>query len=289
LLTKSPLLSLNRLSLNRSDRIFNIAGYLVCTLYALVVLIPLYYIFVSSFKETSGIYTAPLSLPDAFTFTKYAKAIQIGGLWRAIGYSVYITVAAEIVTLLLAFPAAYAIARIPVRLAGPAELLFGAGLLIPVFAMLVPVFLTMASLKLLYNPLSLIIFYPASRLSLAVILLASYLREIPREMEESAVIDGSSLFQIVVRIILPLARSGIATVIIVNFFSLWNEFLFALILLNTSTRTVQVAISTLRGEFLSDFGMIAAAVVISVVPIYLVFLFFQERIVEGLTSGAVKG
>jgi len=289
LLTKSPLLSLNRLSLNRSDRIFNIAGYLVCTLYALVVLIPLYYIFVSSFKETSGIYTAPLSLPDAFTFTKYAKAIQVGGLWRAIGYSVYITVAAEIVTLLLAFPAAYAIARIPVRLAGPAELLFGAGLLIPVFAMLVPVFLTMASLKLLYNPLSLIIFYPASRLSIAVILLASYLREIPREMEESAVIDGASLFQIVVRIILPLARSGIATVIIVNFFSLWNEFLFALILLNTSTRTVQVAISTLRGEFLSDFGMIAAAVVISVVPIYLVFLFFQERIVEGLTSGAVKG
>jgi multiple sugar transport system permease protein len=272
-----------------SDRLFTIGGYIVCLLYALVVLLPLYYLVISSFKETSGIYNAPLSLPDLFTADKYLKAIQIGGLWRAMGFSILITVGAELLTLLLAFPAAYAIARIPIRLAGWTELIFGAGLLIPVFAMLVPIFLIMASLNLLYNPLSLIIFYPASRMSVSVILLASYLREIPREMEESAVIDGASRLQIIVYIFLPLAAAGIATVVIVNFLSSWNEFLFALILLNSDTRTVQVALSTLRGEYMSDFGMIAAAVVISVVPVYLVFVFFQERIVEGLTGGAVKG
>jgi len=273
----------------RSDRAFITSGYIVCVLYALAVLLPLYYIIISSFKDTNAIYSSPLGLPESFGFEKYAKAIQIGGLWRALGFSVYITIGAEILTLLLAFPAAYAIARIPVRMASYAELLFGAGLLIPIFAMLVPVFLTMASLDLLYSPLSLILFYPATRLSASVLLLASYLREIPREMEESAVIDGASRLQIGLKIFLPLVRTGIATVIIINFFSIWNEFLFALILLNTRTRTVQVALSTLRGEYMSDYGMIAAAVVISAVPVYLVFLFFQERIVEGLTSGAVKG
>jgi multiple sugar transport system permease protein len=266
-----------------------LGSYVLAILYALTIIVPVYFLLVSSFKDTADIYGAPLDLPRTFYLEKYVRAMRMANLFRAMGYSIGITASAEILTLLLALPAAYAIARIPTRLASVAEGVFGLGFLIPAFAMLVPVFLTMASLGLLYNPLSLVLFYPATRLSLAVVLLASYMREIPRELEESAEIDGATRLQTLWHIFFPLARSGVVTVLVLNFLAIWNEFLFALVLLSSKTRTIQVAASTLKGERVADFGLVAAGVVISSLPVFVVFVFFQERIVSGLTAGATKG
>jgi multiple sugar transport system permease protein len=121
------------------------------------------------------------------------------------------------------------------------------------------------------------------------VVLASYLRTVPREIEESAEIDGASRFQIIRHLLFPLARPGVVTVVIINFITFWNEFLFALILLSQKNRTMQVALSILKGERLVDYGMLAAGVLISIVPVYVMFLIFQEQIVEGLYVGAVKG
>jgi multiple sugar transport system permease protein len=210
---------------------------------------------------------------------------------KAVGVSFEIIVGAEIINLGLAFLAAYAIARIPTRLSRVVETIFSSGFLIPVFAMLVPTYLLAVKVGLLYNPLALIFFLSASRLPLTVITLAARLREIPREIEESAEIDGASRLQIILRIIFPMATSGVIIVLIINFLSFWNEYLFAWILLsgNPNVRTVQMLVPLLRSVNTIDYGLVAAAVAMSLVPVLAVFLFFQERIVSGSTSGAVKG
>jgi multiple sugar transport system permease protein len=151
-----------------------------------------------------------------------------------------------------------------------------------------PVFLTAIRMGLLYNPLMLMIFYPATLLSLTVLLLSSQLRSIPRELEESAVMDGANHLDLIWYVFLPMARPAVITTFLLNFLSVWNEYLFALILLNTDSRTVQIAISTLKSDRMISYGLVAAGVLISMVPIILLFLFSQERIMQGMFVGAVK-
>ena len=278
-----------RQRLSDGKTVFNLGGYALAILYAMVVIIPIYYVLVSAFKDNTQIFSAPLALPTKIGFENFVKAEFQGNLSRAMLISIAVTVSAEALTLLLAFPAAYAIARIHTRLSPLFERFFNLGFLIPAFAMLVPVLLLMAQLGVLYNPLSLILFYPAWRLSLAVVILSSYLRTVPRELEESAEIDGASRFQIVRHILIPLTRSGMITVLTINFIGIWNEFLFSLILMSQENRTMQVALSILKGERFVDYGMLSAGVLISIIPVYLIFLIFQEQVVEGVYVGAVKG
>jgi multiple sugar transport system permease protein len=134
----------------------------------------------------------------------------------------------------------------------------------------------------------LMIFYPATLLSLTVLLLSSQLRSIPRELEESAVMDGANHLDLIWYVFLPMARPAVITTFLLNFLSVWNEYLFALILLNTDSRTVQIAISTLKSDRMISYGLVAAGVLISMVPIILLFLFSQERIMQGMFVGAVK-
>ena len=208
---------------------------------------------------------------------------------RAIWNSLRIVVGAEALTLGLGFLAAYAVARIPVRLARWVEVYFGLGFLIPAFAVLVPVFLLAARTGILYKASYLVAFYSAARLPLTIIVLASHMREIPTELEECAQIDGANILQIIRHIFFPLTRSGIVTVMVLNFLDVWNEYLFALVLLKKDNRTVQLALPLLRSERLIDYGLVAAGIVISLLPVYVVFVAFQERIAKGMLGGAVKG
>jgi multiple sugar transport system permease protein len=278
-----------RQRLQDGTTVFDTAGYVLSILYALVIIIPLYYILVSAFKDNMQIFGAPLALPARLGLENFVKAEAAGNLGRAIVISLGVMVSAEVLTVLVAFPAAYAIARIRTPLAGPVEGFFSLGFLIPAFAMLVPVLLLMAKLGVLYSPMSLVLFYPAWRLPLAIVVLASYLRTVPRELEESAEIDGASRLQIVRHVLFPLARPGVITVVIINAITFWNEYLFALILLNQKNRTMQVALAVLEGEHLVHYGVLAAGIIISILPVFFVFILFQEQVVEGLYAGAVKG
>jgi multiple sugar transport system permease protein len=209
------------------------------------------------------------------------------------GVSFGITTAALVLIVVVSAAAAYGIARIATRLRNThlaliTEAYFGLGFLIPAFALLVPVFLLAATTGMLYNPLYLILYYVASNLSLSVLMLASHMRGIPRELEEVAEIDGANRFQILRYVILPLSRSGIMTVTVLNFIGIWNEYIFALMLLDSQFRTIQVAIPLLKTMRKVDYGLISAGVVVALVPVYVVFIFFQERVIQGMLSGSVK-
>lgn len=265
--------------------------YLVPVLYALVILIPMYFMLVSSFKQNMEIFNTPLGLPKNFDLSNYQKLFDprnAFNLGEAAYSSLLITFLSEVLTLVLAFPAAYAIARLNSKLAPYVESLFGFGFLIPAFTVMLPIFLLMANFGLLHNRLSLILFYPATRLPISVIILASYLRQVPRDIEDSATIDGANIFQLMFHVFIPLSIPGIVTVVILNFITFWNEFLFALILLNTKTRTIQVALSTLKGIRVVNYGTIAAGVMISLLPVIIMFILFQEKIVSGMMAGGVK-
>ncbi len=264
-------------------------GYFFSFVYALLAIIPLFFIIVSAFKSNDLIILQPLALPPTLDFSKFIQAQSNVNLLHALMISIIITVGAEALTLLLAFPAAYAVSRLQTRLAGLVEAIFSLGFLIPGLAILMPVYLVVAKASLLYNPIALIVLYPAFNLPLSMILLTGFMRKLPRELEESAVMDGGNVLQIIVYIFFPICMPGILTTIVLNFLNIWNEYLFALILMDSDNRTIQLAIALLRANQRTvDFGLIAAGVVISMIPVYIVFVFFQDKIMSGMLAGAIK-
>lgn len=268
---------------------FVIGGYAFSILYSILIIIPLYFVIVSAFKDNSQIVLKPLALPSAFNFTKFIQTQVNVNVLRAGSISILITSGAELLTLILGFPAAYAVARIQTKLSPLVESIFSLGFLIPGLAILMPIYTMTAKAGLLYHPIALVILYPAFNLPLTMILLSGFMRKLPRELEESAVIDGGNIFQIIYYLFLPICIPGIVTVLVLNFINIWNEYLFALILMDSNNRTIQLALALLRANQRSiDYGLIAAGVLISMIPVYIVFIFFQERIMQGMLAGAVK-
>jgi multiple sugar transport system permease protein len=260
-------------------------------LYGAILVVPIYFLIITSFKTNTEIFASPASLPTAFSLGNYIKAIDYASLGRALLNSAFITAGAEILTLVLALPAAYGLARAHGRLAALVERVFAAGFLIPSFAALVPTVILAIKLGMFYNPLFLILFFPATQLPLSVLLLAQFMRTIPKEIEEAAMMDGISRWQILWRIYTPMITPGLVAVALLNFLTFWNEYLFSLTILGpaTSTRTVQVAVPQLVGSQVTDSGVLAAACVVSLIPVFAVYILMQKRMENALVAGSVKG
>ena len=189
-------------------------------------------------------------------------------------------------------PAAYALARSRGRVATVFERVYALGFLIPGFAALVPTLLLAIELGMFHTREFMILYLPASAQPLAVILLTQFMRTVPAELEESATIDGAGRFRILTSVYLPLTMPGIATVSILNFISFWNDYLYTLIItgLNPQLRTVQVALPTLQGnQGITDYALVCAGTVISVLPVFLVYAVLNRRMENALVQGALKG
>lgn len=260
-------------------------------LYALILAVPLYYLIITSFKQNQEIFSNPAAPPTSFDFSNYIDAANFTQIGQALINSGYITIGAELLTLALAIPASFGLARATGRIAKIVEGVFAAGFLIPAFAALVPTVLLAISIDLFYNPLFLILFFPATQLPLSVILLTQFMRSVPMELEESAMMDGANRWSILWRIYSPLVIPGIVTVALLNFLTFWNEYLFSLSILGADvrTRTVQVAVPTLIGGQATNAGILAAACVISIIPVFIVYAVFQRQMENALVAGALKG
>lgn len=258
--------------------------------YALLLIVPLYYLLVTSFKGNTDIFSRPFGLPAEWVVENFRAAFAQADLGRAIFNSVVVTVGAELLTLALAIPAAFALARSRGRVALIVERIFALGFLIPGFAALVPTVLLAIYLEMWQTRGFLVMFLPATALPLSVILLTQFMRTIPAELEESAMLDGAGRLTILLRIFMPLTTPGIVTVVILNFLAFWNEYLFALVILGLrpGSRTIQVALPTLVSEASTQYGVLAAGIVITLVPVYLLYIFLQRRMENALVQGAVK-
>lgn len=258
--------------------------------YALLLIIPMYYLLVSAFKSNTEIFQNPFGLPQVWEFDNFGIAWDRIDLGNGLLSSAVITLSAEILTLALAIPAAYGLARSTGKLGVIMERIFALGFLIPGFAALVPTILLAITLKMYGSQLFLILYFPATALPLSVILLAQFMRSIPKEMEEAASVDGSGRFSTLIRVIIPMSVPGIVTVAILNFLGFWNEYLFSLLILapNPEVRTAQVALPVLVQQQSADYGLLAAAIIMTLLPVYLLYVLLQKQMERALIDGAVK-
>lgn len=260
-------------------------------LYAALLLVPLYYLLISAFKDNLGILNAPFSPFTGLDLGNFGKAFRQATLGRAMVNQAYLTVAANALTLLLAVPASYALARARSRLGTLVERLFSLGFLVPAFAALVPTVMLSIALGMFHTREFLVLFLPATAMPLSVILLTQAMRSVPRELEESATLDGAGQWRILRSVFLPIATPTVVVVLILNFLSFWNEYFFSLVIIgpDPALRTAQVALPTLSLANASQYGVLAAGIVITLVPVYLLYALFADKMEGAVLAGAVKG
>jgi multiple sugar transport system permease protein len=254
-------------------------------------LVPVLWMVSLSVKTPAAILD-PSFWPASFTWGNYSGVLETSEFIRPLINSIGIGLISTLIAVVLASMAAYAIARL--RFPGK-SVLIGMALLIAIFpqiALVTPMFNIERSLGLFNTWPGLIIPYIAFGLPLAIYVLSAFFREIPWELEKAAKVDGATPFQAFVKVIAPLAAPGMVTTAILVFLACWNDFLFAISFTSTiSSRTAPAAMEYFSGssQFTVPTGPIAAAAVVITIPIIIFVLFFQRRIVAGLTSGAVKG
>lgn len=261
------------------------------TSFLIIVLFPFIWQLITSLKPPAQLYKMPPDWwPEEFFFENYINTFINYPFANYILNSVLVAGITTLVCLVVASFAAYAVARLDIKGKNFILMIVLTVSMFPPIAIISPLYLMMKNVGLLNTYMALVIPYTTFALPLAIWNLSAFFKTIPFELEESAKMDGASIFQTYFKVILPLALPGIFTTAIIVFITAWNEFLFALTF-NTKElmRTVPVGISMFQGQYDLPWGEIASATIIVTVPLIILVLFFQKRVVSGLTSGAVKG
>jgi len=266
----------------------------ICLTVCTIMLSPLLFSVLASLKTTEEAAAAPPTyLPHALSLDGYRRLWNYQlGLPTYLSNSLQTALLTIAFTLILTIPAAYALARFPVPGKEVVFVFLLMALIIPYQALLTPMFLMFAQLKLTNNVIGLAIVHTVIQLPFSLYVLRNGFAAVPREIEEAAVMDGASSLQALYRIFLPAVRPGIITVTLFAFITSWNEFLGALVMMSKSTSfTLPVVLAAARTETSlggTDWGMLQAGVTISIIPCVLIYLLLQRYYVSGLLSGAVK-
>jgi len=255
-------------------------------------LYPLVWLFLSSFKTQNEFTTEPVwSLPSTFSFDNYAVAITTGNIGQYALNSVLTVFPALAILTVLGVAGAFALEVMVWKGRGGVLLYFLAGIMVPAQMILLPLFNAYFRTGLSGTLWPLIITYTALGLPLTVFMLATFFRAIPREVFEAATIDGASIYRLLFSIGIPMIRNAIATVLLVQFFFLWNDLLIAYTFTTSAKlRTIQVGLLAFNGQFGSvQWGPLFAAICINVFGTLLIYLVLNKQIMKGLAAGSVKG
>ena len=251
---------------------------------------PLYWAVVSSLTPEDRLFSAPSLFPRALVLDHYRALFVERDFWTLIRNSLVVATATTICAVTLGSLAAYALARMRFRGKAPMLAFVLAVSMFPQISIVAPLYLLLRELGLLNTYPGLVIPYLSFAMPLTIWLLVGFFRQLPRDLESAALVDGAGRLRILWEIVLPLAWPGLATTAILTFLYSWNEFLFALsFTLGPERHTVPVAITLFRGQYQVPWGQVLAAAVVATVPVALIVLAAQRRIVSGLTAGAVKG
>jgi ABC-type glycerol-3-phosphate transport system permease component len=265
--------------------------YVFLFLFVLVSMFPLIWIFKMSIITKSELFASPPTiLPQSPTSGEYTQIFSDPAFQKALLNSAIIAGVTTVICLFFGSIAAYAIARLRFRFKSPVMTLILAISFFPHVAIIAPLFIQFSAFGLIDTYWSAIIADVVFALPLTVWLLVAFFRELPKDLEEAAKVDGATTIQAFRKVIVPLAAPGVFTTAILTFIQAWNEFLFATTFLFTpDTQPVTVVIPNFASQYTVDYGAQAAAAVVVTVPLVILVLIFQRRIVSGLTAGAVKG
>jgi len=268
-----------------------IGFWALVTLIVAQAVFPFYYAILTSLENGQAIFDVNY-LPKVIDLSNYRDAFANGVFGKQILNSVFVATIVVVISLGLAVTASYALARIPFRGRGKLLLLILSVSMFPQIAVLSGLFTLVRGMGLFNSLWSLVFSYMIFTLPFTVWVLTTFMRKLPIEIEEAAIMDGASPLTIIRRVFLPLLWPAMVTTGLLAFIHAWNEFLFALTFMSTDTqRTVPVAIALISGasEFEIPWGSIMAASVIVTLPLVMLVLVFQRKIISGLTAGAVKG
>ncbi|MCM3040281.1 carbohydrate ABC transporter permease [Paenibacillus motobuensis] len=260
--------------------------------YLLIILYPFLFVIFSSFKTNNqDIASNPFGLPGSISFDNYVNAWVNAKISTYFLNSLYIGILAACVSILFAAMLSFAVTRMRYnKISAIVFQLILLGMLIPNNSLLLPIYGIMRKLDILDTHMALILPYVANAIPFSVVILAAFMRSLPGEIEEAAVIDGLSSAGLFARIIIPLTIPAIVTVFIINFLGNWNEFLLAnYFLSNDALKTLPVGMVGFRDAYNTNYAQMSAGIVFSVVPVMIIYAILQEQIIEGVTAGSVKG
>ena len=286
------------------DRLYRIFIYLVLSLLAISIIVPVAWVFLASVKENSEFYGNPWTLPAGFHWQNFVDAWNKASMGSYMLNSVIVTALALAILLVVALPAAYCLSRFRFRFRKFLNLCFMGGLFINVNYIVVPIFLmlrdgdtwmknTFGGGFLLNNIVVLAIVYAATALPFTIYLLSCYFATLPHDFEEAAYIDGAGYGKTMTKIISPMAQPSIITIILFNFLSFWNEYIISLTLLSSANgpRTLPVGLLNLMQaqQSAAQYGIMYAGLVMVMLPTLILYICVQKKLTQGMTVGGLKG
>lgn len=283
------------------DKLTKLFTYVALISLAISILIPLGWVFFASLKTNTEFYGSPWALPKTFHWQNFVDAFVDAKMGQYFMTSVMVTAIAIVLLLVVALPASYVLARFDFKLKKYVNGLFMAGLFINVNYIVVPIFLMLVNWNrtfrgllnidlFLNNPLVLAIVYASTALPFTIYLLTGYFQTLPTAFEEAASIDGCSHFETMVKVMIPMAKPSIITIILFNFLSFWNEYIIALTLMPGANKTLPVGLINLQAAArgAATPGKLYAGMVIVMLPTLILYIFVQKKLTEGMTLGGLK-
>lgn len=277
-------------SLKRQTRISNLVIYIVLTLMAIVWLVPLGIIILTSLRSQGDLLSNGIfALPDHIQWSNFARAWTVGNFSTYFRNSLLLIIFKVPLGIVISSLAAYPLAKMDFRFRSAIFIFFLFGLAIPIHVTLTPLLVMMKQLGIAGNLAALIPPYVVFGIPFQIFVMRGFFRTVPSELMEAARLDGASEWGIFWRILMPLSTPALATLFIIDALATWNELLMALVLISaTEWRTVPVGLLQFQGQFNSAYTQMMAGVVISITPIILIYIFLQRYMVAGLTAGALK-
>ena len=264
--------------------------YIILTIAGILVLYPLIFMLMNSLKTNTEVLSNPFGITRVY-FNNYLDAWRIGRVGSYFFNSVKVTLITLMIQITVISLASYAIGKLKP---------WGSGIIFSVILMMlfvstemvtVPNYVTIRRLGILGTHAGLIVWYTASGLVMGTYILTNFIRSLPKELDEAALLDGAGIFQIMVLIDLPLVLPAMATLVIFNFNGVWSEFYWALITINRfdALKTLPLGLINFQSQFSSNYGVLTAGLCILTLPVVVVYLFFSKYFIAGITQGAVKG
>lgn len=276
---------------SRSFSVMKIIIFFLLSLLLVTQLYPLLWLFLYSFKTNEEILSGSFfALPAKWQWLNYTAAIEGGSYWKYLSNSLFVTSITMAGVLLLASLTAFAITRFRWKYGQLVLLLFLLGMMIPLQSTLLPLMIMFSNIGILNTHLSLILPYVAFQIPLAVFILSGFMRTIPHEIEESAIMDGAGAFRIFRSIVLPVSIPPIMTVLILTFINIWNEYILAATFISSERlKTLPFGVYSFVSQYSVNYGAIGAFLVLGALPVIIIYFLLSEKITKGMVAGAVKG
>lgn len=264
--------------------------YVLLVLLVFIYIAPLIWCFFVSLKTNTELINTPFALPKAWKFSNYADAWKKAHLGAALKNSVIVCGVSLMLTLFLGAMAAFGIGRMEWKFKNAALTYFMLGMMIPVHCVLIPLFVQFSRIKLVDSLPSIMLPYIVFGLPITIYILAGFFRSMPNELFEAAAIDGCNIYRIFFTIAIPMAQTGLFVTGLMTFVGNWNELLLAMVFISDKMRkTIPVTLSYFVGPYKTNYVQMFAAIIIAIIPNVAVYCTFSNKIVDGLTAGAVKG